>query len=264
MTPAADRAIPPLPRAFLAAPIAHRGLWGRGRPENSIAAARAAARAGYGIEADLQLSADGRAVVFHDDHLGRLTPEAGPVRGRIAAELAAIPLLGGAEGIPTLDALLAAVAGRAPLLLEIKDQDGALGPKVGALEAAAAEALAAYEGPVAVMSFNPHSVAAMRDLAPSIPRGLVTCAFVARAWPRLPAARRARLHAMADLDAAGAAFVSHHARDLARVATLGARLPLLCWTIRSPAAERAARRYAHQITFEGYRPALEHDPPRPT
>ena len=253
------RGRPAIPAALLAAPIAHRGLWGPGVPENSIAAALAAARAGYGVEADLQLSADGRAMVFHDEALNRLTPERGPVRGRPADALAAIPLRGGGEGIPTLVAFLAAVAGRAPLLLEIKDQDGALGPGVGALEEAVARDLAGYGGPVAVMSFNPHSAAAMRRAAPRLPRGLVTGAFAPADWPGVPLARLDRLRAMAHLDAAGAAFVSHDARDLARPALAALRRPVLAWTIRSPEAERAARRRARQITFERYRPAI---PPR--
>lgn len=246
--------------ALLAAPVAHRGLWGGpGRPENSLAAADAAARAGYGIEADLQLSADGRAVVFHDDRLGRLTPESGPVRLRTEAELASIPLRGGAETIPTLPALLALVAGRVPLLLEIKDQSGALEPGAGALEAAVAEALAGYRGPVAAMSFDPRSAEALPE---ALPRGLVSCGFAPREWPRLSPRRRARLRALADLGEAHS-FVSHDRRDLPRAAALVGERPLLAWTIRSPEAERDARRYARQVTFEGYRPPLEAPPPRP-
>lgn len=263
MTPAARREPPPALAALLARPVAHRGLWGPGRPENACAAARAAAEAGYGVEADLQLSSDGRAVVFHDERLDRLTPEAGAVRERTAAELAAIPLRGGAEGIPTLEAFLGALGGRVPLLLEIKDQDGALGPAVGALEAAVAEALRGCEGAVAVMSFNPHAVAAFGRAAPGVPRGLTSCAFGPCDWPRVPEPRRARLRALADLDETGAAFASHDRRDLARAATLVGARPLLAWTIRSPAAERAARRYARQITFERYRPTLEPPPAQP-
>ena len=243
---------PPLPPLFLAAPFAHRGLWGPGRPENSIAAARAAVAAGYGIEADLQLSADGQAVVFHDDVLDWLTPSTGPVRERTAAELAAIPLRGGSEGIPTLAALLEAVGGRTRLLLELKDQDGALGADVGALESAVAETLAAYRGPVALMSFNAASVIALRSAAPRVSRGLVTGPFAREEWPGVSGARLDRLRAMTDLDAAGAAFVSHDRRDLER--TAGLRVPVLCWTVRSPEEEARARRSAHQITFEGYRP----------
>ncbi|NBT30351.1 MAG: phosphodiesterase, partial [Rhodobacteraceae bacterium] len=159
--------------SFLATPLAHRGYHDKtaGRPENSIAAAQAAIDAGYGIECDVQLSTDGVAMVFHDYDLFRLTPEKGVISRRTSQELQAIPLRHGTEGIPTLRQFLDCVAGRVPLLIEIKDQDGQMGPNVGALECAVVADLAGYAGPVAVMSFNPHSVARMAELAPDVPRG---------------------------------------------------------------------------------------------
>lgn len=246
-----------LPAAFLDRPIAHRGYHDRaqGRPENSLAAVRAAVAAGYGIEIDLQPSADGVAMVFHDDDLARLTGRAGRVRDLTAAELGAIPLSGGDEGIPTLAQVLQTVAGRVPLLIEIKDQDGRMGPNVGPLERATAEALAGYRGPVAVMSFNPHSVAAMARLAPQIPRGLTTWSWTDDPDHPVPQALADRLRAIPDYDRTGACFISHEAADLnrPRVAALKAQgAAILCWTIRSPEAEAAARKVAHNITFEGY------------
>jgi glycerophosphoryl diester phosphodiesterase len=248
---------PPLPAAFLAVPIAHRGLHDRARGviENSLAAADAAIAAGYGIECDLQLSADGVAMVFHDDALDRVTDETGPVAARSAADLGRIPLRGGAEPIPTFAALLARVAGRVPLLVELKDQSGGMGPGDGRLEAAVARDLAGYAGPVAVMSFNPAMVAEMARLAPGIPRGLTTDAFDPAEWAPLSPETCARLRAIADYDANGSTFVSHYWRDLARprIADLKAKgARILCWTIRSPAAEAEARRIADNITFEGY------------
>jgi glycerophosphoryl diester phosphodiesterase len=250
---------PALPPAFTARPIAHRALHGPGRPENSRAAVAAAADAGYGIEIDLQMSADGVAMVFHDATLDRLTGATGPVRDRTAAELGRIGLGGAsgadAAGIPRFAEILALVAGRVPLLVEIKDQSGRLGPTDGRLERAAAADLAGYAGDVAVMSFNPASVAAVAGAAPRVPRGLVTCAFRASSWPGVPAARRAALAAM---DVAGAGFVSHCWRDLgmARLAEVKqAGLPVLCWTTRSPEQERQARAVADNVTFEGYLPA---------
>ncbi|WP_212523774.1 glycerophosphodiester phosphodiesterase family protein [Actibacterium sp. MT2.3-13A] len=248
---------------FLSRPIAHRALHdlAAGRPENSRAAIAAAIAAGYAIEIDVQLSADGRAMVFHDDDLGRLTPETGALRQRGAAELSAIPLKGGAEGIPTLREVLELVAGRAPLLIEVKDQDGTLGPDVGPLERAVAADLAGYAGAVALMSFNPHSVAALAEAAPQIPRGITTCGYAAEHFPDLPEATRAHLRAIPDFDRVGASFISHAASDLdhPRVAELKARgVPILCWTIRSAEAEAQARRIADNITFEGY--AAAHPP----
>ena len=251
--------MPVLPAAFLGAPIAHRALHDRaaGRPENSAAAVRAAVAAGYGIEIDIQPSADGVPMVFHDDDLARLTGRTGRIAERTAAELAALPLLGGEDGVPTLAEVLALVAGRVPLLIEVKDQDGAMGPKVGPLERAVAAALAGYGGPVAVMSFNPHSVAAMAEAAPDVPRGLTTWEWEPReaAEEGVDAAACARLREIADFDRVGASFISHHHRDLARprVAELkAAGAAVLCWTIRSLAEEAEARKIAQNVTFEGY------------
>jgi glycerophosphoryl diester phosphodiesterase len=249
-----------LPPDFLRRPIAHRALHGPGRPENSRAAVRAAVEAGYGIEIDLQLSADGDAMVFHDYDLGRLTGARGAVGARRATDLECIALSGGdGEGIPTLAEVLEIVSGRAPLLIEIKDQDGLMGPNVGTLEAATVRALEGYEGPVAVMSFNPNSVERMAELAPDLPRGITTSAFDAEFWPNLPERVRDSLRDIPDFGSAGAHFVSHQAGDLdrPRVQDLRGRgVPVLCWTIRSPAEERAARRLADNITFEGYAAAI--------
>lgn len=248
---------PELPAAFLSRPIAHRGLHDRagGVVENSRAAAEAAIAAGYGIELDVGMSADGEAMVFHDEEMLRLTGAPGLISDYDAAALGGIALLGAAETVPTLAEFLALVAGRAPLLIEVKDQDGALGPGVGRLEARVAELLAGYDGPAALMSFNPHSVAALATLAPDRPRGLTTCSFEDADWS-LPDYRRAELAALADAERTGSAFISHDHHDLANpaVARLKAEgLPVLTWTIRSPAEEAAARRVADNITFEGYR-----------
>jgi len=253
---------PPLPAPFLAAPLAHRGLHdaAAGRPENSLAAVRAAVAAGYGIEIDVQPSADGEAMVFHDAELARMTGAPGRIDGQTAAALAALPLRGGdGEGVPTLSGVLAAVGGRVPLLIEVKDQAGDGGRGIGPLEAAVARSLAGYAGPVAVMSFNPDSVAAIAALRPEVPRGLTTCAFTAADMPGVPEERLARLRAIADAGRVGASFISHDAEDLGRprVAALKAQgLAVLCWTIRSPEAEARARRIADNVTFEGYAAAI--------
>ena len=146
-----------LPASFFARPFTHRALHDRkaGRVENSLKSIKAALDAGYGIEIDLQLSRDGQAMVFHDDLLDRLTGEAGPVRDRTRAELESIALTDDGGTIPALDTVLELVGGKVPLLIEIKDQDGAMGPDVGPLEKATCAALENYKGDVALMSFNP-------------------------------------------------------------------------------------------------------------
>ena len=245
-----------LPDSFLTTPIAHRGLHcvSQGRPENSIAAIKCAIDHGYAVEIDLQLTADGQALVFHDYDLARLTEAAGPVRERTASELASIALRGGEAGPPLLAEVLKLVDGQVPLLIELKDQDGELGENVGPLEAAVARDLEGYSGPVAVMSFNPHSVSALQTLAPEIPRGLVTDAFDAKTW-RVSQSTADALNRIPDYDRVGACFISHDCRDLAmpRVAELKeAGAKILCWTVTSPEQEAEARKIADNITFEWY------------
>ena len=248
---------PTLPPAFLTTPLAHRAYHDRtlGRIENSAAAIHAAIAAGYGIEIDVQLSSDGQAMVFHDEVLDRLTGKAGPISARSAADLGGIRLSGSTDTIPDLPQVLSLIAGRVPLLIEVKDQTLTMSPTDGRLETATAAALADYAGPVAVMSFNPHAVAAMARLAPHIPRGLTTSAYDPADWAPLSAATCDDLRAIPDYDRTGACFISHEAADLhrPRVADLkrgGAKI--LCWTIRSALAEAEARKTAHNITFETY------------
>ena len=246
-----------LPASFFAHPITHRALHDRkaGRVENSVKSIQAALDAGYGIEMDVQLTRDGHAMVFHDELLDRLTGETGPVRDRTRAELETIPLTDDGGTIPSLEAVLAMVTGQVPLLIEIKDQDGEMGPNVGPLEKATCAALEDYEGDVALMSFNPHAVAKCAEYAPHIPRGITTSSYRAMFWPEVPEATRDVLREIPDYDRTGSCFVSHESTDLdrPRVAELkaqGARI--FTWTITSANAETAARRIVDNVTFEGY------------
>ena len=172
-------------------------------------------------------------------------------------------MTGSSDTIPTFDQVLALVAGRAPLLVEIKDQDGALGPDVGELQDRVCHAVSGYEGPVAIMSFNPHVIYAVKDRAPQIARGLVTDPFAAVDWPEVPAERRAQLAEIPDAEALALDFISHNRaglRDAPVTRLKSGGLPILTWTIRSEAEETAARDVADNITFEGYLPARPERP----
>ncbi len=247
--------------AFLNTPLTHRALHNvaRGRPENSRAAITAAIDAGYGIEIDVQLSSDGAAMVFHDYDLKRLAHDSGPIQQRSAADLGRVILRGNDEGIPTLSEVLDLVAGRVPLLIEIKDQDGIMGANVGRLEQAVARAIERYDGPIAVMSFNPNSVQQMAIHAPKVARGIVSSAYTPEDWPLLPKGTRDRLRDIPDFDTVRASFISHEVEDLdaPRVAELKASgVDILCWTVKSEAQEVEARKVADNITFEQYLAAL--------
>lgn len=250
-----------LHQSFLTMPLAHRGYHDAQarRPENALSAFQAAIDAGYGVELDVQRSADNRAVVFHDDTLERMTAKIGAVADYSAASLGKIALRDSDDLIPTLAEVLALVAGRVPVLIEIKELLGTMQDTPGLLEKAVADDLHDYKGPVAVMSFNPHCIAHMARLAPKLARGLTTEAYDPAQNEPLSAETCARLREIPDYEPTSSSFISHQASDLgrARVAALKATgAAILCWTIRSPEAEAKARQIADNITFEGYAAAL--------
>lgn len=239
-------------------PIAHRGLHDRARaiPENTIGAAEAAIAGGFAIECDVQMSADGEAMVFHDHALDRLTGEPGPVRERDAAALGRLGIGGTAERIPALPAFLDRIGGRTPLVVEIKsrfDGDERLVRRV-------ADILAGSGAPIAVKSFDPANVSLMRRIAPNVPRGIVAQSrFEGGEWDRLDAAERRDMANLLHWPETEPDFLSWQHADLPNAATALPRLlggvPVMAWTIRSPAEAVAARPHADQIVFEGFVPA---------
>lgn len=228
-----------LSAAFLSRPFAHRGLHDRGRGviENSRAAFDAAVAAGYGIELDVQYSADGIPVVFHDHTLDRLTEGTGAVSAKTAMELGQLQLQGSTDTILPLAIVLDRIDGRVPVLVEIKTQ-----PTL-ALAQAVGEVLAGRNAPLAAMSFDPASIHALDGL--NHPRGLTTDADTVQAYP------------LDDSWTPGLSFISHDHLTLDHPAVTAARskgASVLCWTIRSQVDADRALACADQITFEGFRP----------
>jgi glycerophosphoryl diester phosphodiesterase len=237
-----------------AQPIAHRGLHGGAIVENTLEAADAAASANYAIECDIQLTADGELVVFHDDTLDRLTVAAGPLRARTLADLKNIAYRGAAGRIPELKEFLARVAGRTPLLIELKSNwDGDT-----RIAARAATILVGYGGPFALMSFDPWLVRALRLSAPALPRGIVAeRRYDDPTWSLSPAQKFTLSH-FTHIGQTRPHFVAYWVRDLPALAPLFARnvlgMPLLTWTVRTEAERARAARWADQMIFEGFRP----------
>lgn len=243
---------------LVARPIAHRGLHdlGRGVPENSLSAAEAAIAGGFGIECDVQLSADGEAMVFHDFVLDRLTAESGSVAVRKAEVLAAIRLKGSADRIPTLAQFLDAIGGRAPVIVEIKSRfDGAL-----ALTRRTVEVIDARKGqPIVIKSFDPDIVAAVRELAPDLPRGIVAMnAYANGEYAHLDPQRKHALANLLHFERSRPHFISWKVADLPCAAPYLCRaalgLPLMTWTVRTAQDRETARRHADQMVFEGFTP----------
>jgi glycerophosphoryl diester phosphodiesterase len=223
---------------------AHRGLHGAGRAENSPAAFAAAIERGMGIECDVQLTADKRAMVFHDWELDWLTETSGAVVTRSAAELGQIALRGSDDRIPALRELLALVAGRVPLLIEIKSRRE-IRPEP--LCAAVRDDLVHYRGEAAVMSFDPRVGHWFRRHAPERVRGLVVTEENERGLAGTIRRHLALWHAAPD-------FLAYDVRDLPSrfAAAQRARgLPLLTWTVKSPALREVAKQNADAPIAEG-------------
>jgi glycerophosphoryl diester phosphodiesterase len=240
-----------------ARPVAHRGLHdaAAGIVENTPSAFAAAVAANYAIECDIRISADGEAMVFHDETLERLTEGAGRLDALTAAELTLVPFRATTDRMITLGELCDLVAGRSTLLIEIKSRfDGDL-----RLVACAAQVLAGYAGPAALMSFDPAPIAALRTLAPAVPRGIVAeRRYSHREWNPLPARTKRALAYFQHALQSRPQFVAYSVADLPSAIPWIARsvlgLPLLTWTVRTELDRARAARYADQMIFEGFRP----------
>ena len=238
---------------LVARPIAHRGLHDKshGIIENTASAFAAAIAGNYAIECDLQISADGEAVVFHDDTLDRLTGEKGLVMARTAEELRRVVIRNSSDRMQTLDELLDQVSGKVPLLIELKSHwNGDVN-----LAARALKVLEPYAGPYALMSFDPDIIAAVAELSSRTVRGMIADRAVHPYYNFLPVERRIGLRHFNHLMSTRPHFLSYNFRDLpfAPVQQFrAAGFPVITWTIRSREEESQALRYCDQVTFEGY------------
>jgi glycerophosphoryl diester phosphodiesterase len=230
--------------------VAHRGLWSpHGAPENSLGAFQAACAHGYGVELDVQLSADGEAMVFHDDDLDRLTGASGRVRDHTAADLSEQRLCGTDERIPTLLEALAVIGHRAMVHVELKTPYGG----VGRLEQRVHEVLIDHAGPVAVIGFNPYSHAWFAERFPGVLRGLDSHRYdhaphlaeeQRRAFARLEHLAIARPHFLAlGVDMLPGDVAARHRAD---------GLPVIAWTVRSPEQRASLQDHCDNVIFEGF------------
>jgi glycerophosphoryl diester phosphodiesterase len=236
-----------------ARPIAHRGLhdFSKGVVENTSSAFAAAIAKGYAIECDLQLTKDGEAVVFHDEHLERLTEGHGMVKDLTTVEMKQRVIRNSTDRVQTLAELLAQVQGRVPLVIELKshwDGDERLAERAITL-------LKSYAGPYCLMSFDPDAIAAVRRLSPDAIRGIVAERVDGSYYGFLPLAKQMELRTFSHLARTRPDFVSFYYEQLpwAPITALrAAGMPVITWTIRSPQQAVMAMRCSDQITFEGF------------
>lgn len=227
---------------------AHRGLHGPGVPENSMAAFRRAAEAGYGAELDVHLTRDGRLAVIHDADLTRMCGVPGLVEEQTAEELSALRLAGTEEPIPFLEEVLPLFAGKAPLIVELKtDRHNA-----AALARAVTDCLDRFAVDACVESFDPRPLLWLRISRPDVLRGQLSKDFHRdpgrqNAWNRL-ALTNLFYNVFSRPD-----FIAYRFQDRRRAAVglcrrFGARLAL--WTLRGPEETAQAEREGALPIFE--------------
>ena len=231
-------------------PIAHRGLHDKVSPENSISAFEKAIEAGYPIELDVQLIADGTVVVFHDNSLSRLTDNDGYLKFLNKEDLKLLTLKDSKEKIPTLNEVLEVVNGRVPLLIEVKNEG-----KVGKLEKNVLEILKNYKGEFAICSFNPYVLEYFYKHAPHIPRGQIAGFFKGE---KLSFFKKHALKKMLlNKKISHPHFISYEAKRLPnRFIRKYKELPLLAWTVRSESEYLNVVKYCDNIIFEGFEPTI--------
>ena len=245
------------PDWLTARPVAHRGLHdiSRGIVENMPGAVQAAIAGNFSVEVDIQLSADGEAMVHHDHALGRLTEASGELVERTAAELKALKFKDTTERMMTLSDLCTIVAGRVPLVIELKshfDGDRELVKRM-------AEVLSTYSGPAVGMSFDPDQVLALRELLPARPRGIVAQrSYEDDYWATLTQAQRDNMLYLRHGFQTQPHFVAFKVDHLPAPAPWIARnlfgCALLAWTVRTPEQRTRVGQHADQMIFEGFVP----------
>jgi glycerophosphoryl diester phosphodiesterase len=242
---------------LIARPFAHRGLHDaeHGVIENTPSAVRAAIAANYGIEVDVQITADGEAMVHHDDVLGRLTDGEGRLDQLTVVELKRVPFRATEDRMMTLGELCDLVAGRVTMLIELKSRfDGD-----ARLPARVAEILAGYRGPVGPMSFDPRQLNFLEQKGPKLVRGIIAAKYRPHPyWDLMPTWMRLGMGYLVTALTARPQFVAYAVADLPAPAPLFARhvlsMPLLTWAVRTELERQRAGRWADQMIFEGFRP----------
>ncbi len=249
-----------LDRGAFVRPIAHRGLHNAkaGVIENSMPAFSAAIAKGYGIELDLRPAADGTPMVFHDLKLSRLIDAKGLITDYAAKDLAKLSYKADpAARLITFVELLEHVGGRVAILAEIKSE---WDPPAAAFLKGIAKLANAYKGPLALMSFDPVVMAAIKPLAPKVPRGIVSGIYQGAGWwlDTLDAERAERLSHLIESGPATPDFFAYNVKDLPTLVTRfireGLRIPLFTWTVRTAKDLATARKYADAPIFEAIEP----------
>lgn len=248
----------PLPPGALARPIAHRGLHAlaNGVVENTKSAFAAAIAGGFGIECDIQASADGEAMVFHDFMLDRLTTATGRTDSLSADALKRLPFKAGADGMGTLTDLFEQTAGKVLLVVEVKsrfDGDNRIAGRIAGLARG-------YTGPLVFKSFDPEKMIALREAGVTQPIGIVgESDYEHPEYALLSAEQKRGLANLLHIPRSQPDFISWNHKDLPSAGPFLCRsmlsLPVMSWTVKSAGAAAKVAPHIDQIVFESFLPA---------
>ncbi|MBV1702408.1 MAG: glycerophosphodiester phosphodiesterase [Hyphomicrobiales bacterium] len=242
---------------LMSRPIAHRGLHDRagGIIENTVPAALKAVEHHYGIECDVQLSSDGEAMIYHDFNLERLTRGTGLLANHTSQQLQAIEFQHGQGKIVPLAEFLGQIAGRVPLICEIKSRfDGDMRLTERTLQVALAQS-----GPIALKSFDPAIIAHLRKMGVSLPLGIIAEAeFSAANWPGIDEMRLVELRNFLHFPYTKPDFLSWNINNFPHPTPFllqkGLGVPVMSWTVRTNEQRALCSQWADQMVFEGFLP----------
>ena len=228
--------------------FAHRGLHGpqTGLSENSLSAFNAAKDAGFGFELDILLSGDDKAIVIHDQNLKRLTGRDESILNLTAEQLEKINFTDSDDTIPTLKIALNQTAGKTPILIEIKGDQG----EYNKIAKNVFQDISDYNGPIAIMSFYPDIISYFKLNHPDITRGLVATPINDKSMPDDYFDIQQQIKTIRDLEVD---FIAYDIRALPNKATQYCQqnnITVLTWTVRSEADRQKAKINTDNIIFE--------------
>lgn len=235
---------------IVTSPIAHRGLFNEKYPENSISAIKNAVKNKLPIALDVSCLADNTPVVFHDEKLARMTGKDGFISGCTYKDIEKLTLLGTKEKIPTLAEALAAIDGKVPVLIEVKNYG-----KVGFYEKEIWKVLQGYSGEYAIQSFNPYTLEWFKNNAPKIKRGQIASFFKDK---EITGVRRFSLKRMLlNKKISEPNFINYATEDMPNkyVKKYFGKIPVLVFTVKSAEEEERIKDFCDNIIFDSYTPS---------
>lgn len=230
--------------------ISHRGMFNEEFPENTLGAFQNAVNHHYACELDVQMTTDGKLIVFHDYDMERLTGVKGDIREKSYDEIKNLKIHNSQYGIPLFEDVLKLVNGQIPLLVEVKNHK-----HIGEMETKIRDMLRKYNGKYAIESFNPFIIRWFYKNANEMIRGQLSCPFEGDPLPKLT---KKVLRALIFINYNHSQFLAYDVDDILKnkkILKIKKRMPVVMWTVRDPKKIIECKGYYDNYIFEGYDPA---------